>query len=143
MKFLVDECLSAELVKLAREHGHLESSHVSWIGKRSLKDWNLISLVVKNDWTLVTKNSVDFRGPATAPGSNGYHSDVDLHAGLVCINGPVGMDLDMQLDLFGIALIELGPDADLVNQCLEVTADENGEVRVVRYELPSSSGKIS
>jgi hypothetical protein len=30
MKFLVDECLSPELVKLAHDRGHGESSHVVW-----------------------------------------------------------------------------------------------------------------
>jgi hypothetical protein len=30
MKFLVDECLSPELVKLAHERGYGESSHVVW-----------------------------------------------------------------------------------------------------------------
>ncbi len=29
MKFLVDECLSPELVEIARLYGHLESTHVT------------------------------------------------------------------------------------------------------------------
>ena len=32
MKLLIDECLSPELVRMARERGHGESSHVVWIG---------------------------------------------------------------------------------------------------------------
>lgn len=32
MKFLIDECLSPELVKLAHEYGYGESSHVVWMG---------------------------------------------------------------------------------------------------------------
>jgi hypothetical protein len=31
MKFLVDECLSPELTKLAHAKGHGESSHVVWM----------------------------------------------------------------------------------------------------------------
>lgn len=31
MKLLVDECLSPQLVKLARERGYGESSHVVWV----------------------------------------------------------------------------------------------------------------
>lgn len=137
MKLLVDECLSEELAKLAREQGHPESSHVVWLGKRSWQDWNLMDLLLAGGWTFVTRNSVDFRGPPGAKGSKGQYSKVELHAGLICINGPVGMDLDMQRDLFGLALAELGPDADLVNQCLEVTQDDDGRVRAVRYALPT------
>jgi len=40
MKFLVDECLSPELVKLAHDRGHGESSHVVWRNLQGKKDWN-------------------------------------------------------------------------------------------------------
>ncbi|MGA3211033.1 MAG: DUF5615 family PIN-like protein [Terriglobales bacterium] len=39
MKLLIDQCLSEELAKLARERGHGEASHVAWMGKRGWKDW--------------------------------------------------------------------------------------------------------
>ncbi len=139
MKLLVDECLSEKLATLARERGHPESSHVVWLGKRSWQDWHLMPIVLAGDWTLVTRNSVDFRGPERAKGSKGQYSKVPLHAGLICLNGPVGMDLDMQLDLFGLALAELGPDPNLTNQCLEITQDDEGEVRSIRYALPLAS----
>ena len=45
------------------------------------------------------------------------------------------MDLDLQLELFGIALDALAED-ELINQCLEVTIDDEFEVRVRRYALP-------
>jgi len=49
----------------------------------------------------------------------------------------VGMDLDLQLELFTAALDELDQDGDLVNQVLEVTLlDANDEVDLVRYRLP-------
>ena len=51
-------------------------------------------------------------------GSAGLHSEIDLHAGLVCLNGPPGMNLQDQLDLFAVALDELIADPDLVNQAL-------------------------
>ncbi|MER9684185.1 DUF5615 family PIN-like protein [Mesorhizobium sp. M0115] len=38
MKFLIDECLSPELAKLARERGFPESSHVRWLGLAGAKD---------------------------------------------------------------------------------------------------------
>jgi Domain of unknown function (DUF5615) len=103
MKFLIDECLSPELAKLAQTKGY-ESSHVVWMKLAGKKDWELKPVIVDGDWTFVTKNSVDFRGPPTNPGSKGQYADVAIHAGLVCLNGPEGMDLDLQLELFEQAL---------------------------------------
>ena len=97
MKLLVDECLSPEPTKTAHDRGHGESSHVVWLGKSGIKDWDLMSVVLDGDWTLVTKNSYDFRGPADAPGSKGEFNKLELHAGLICLNEPPGMDLEMQL----------------------------------------------
>ena len=137
MKLLIDECLSEELAKRARQRGHGEASHVRWIGKGRWKDWQLKQPILDGDWTFVTKNSVDFRGPADAPGSKGQYADVPIHAGLICLNGPVGMDLDMQLELFEVALDELDRDDDLVNQVLEITLPESdGEIEIRRYRLP-------
>ena len=137
MKFLVDECLSADLVKLARAREYHESSHVRWMGKGQWKDWDLMPVILEGDWVLVTKNSIDFRGPAASPGSKGLYASIALHAGWVCLNGPVGMDLDLQLGLFSLALDELERDEDLINQVLEVTAiGDDGEVEVLRYRLP-------
>lgn len=51
MKLLVDECLSPELVHMARERGHGESSHVVWIGHQGIKDWDLLKIVLEGDWT--------------------------------------------------------------------------------------------
>jgi hypothetical protein len=136
MKFLVDECLSPELTKLAHDRGHGESSHVVWLGRNGAKDWELKPFIIDGDWTFVTKNSVDFRGPSSRPGTSGQYADVMLHAGLVCLNGPEGMDLDMQMELFEEVLNEIDRDGDLVNQVLEIST--NGEeLHVLRYRLPS------
>jgi hypothetical protein len=113
-------------------------SHIAWVGKRGWKDWELKAVILDGDWTLVTKNSIDFRGPDDAPGSRGQYADVALHAGLICLNGPVGMDLDLQLELFEAALDELDCDNDLVNQVLEITLpDPADEIEVLRYKLPA------
>jgi hypothetical protein len=108
---------------------------VDW--KSGWKDWDLKRVLLDEDWVLVTKNSEDFRGPREAPGTKGQYADVALHAGLVCLNGPVGMDLALQRELFSEALDELDVDADLTNQILEVTL-EDGEagIQVVRYSYP-------
>lgn len=140
MKFLIDECLSEELAKLARDRGHGEASHVRWIGKGGAKDWELLPVILEGDWVFVTKNAYDFRGPSDAPGAKGEYAKAELHAGLICLNGPPGMDLDLQLDLFDAAMDELGRDLDLVNQVLEVTAATLGaaEFQIRRYGLPPS-----
>jgi len=138
-KLLIDECLSAELALLARERGHHEASHVLWIGKAGWKDWELKNTLLNEDWVLVTWNCKDFRGPKSAPGTKGVLADVSLHAGLVCINGPTGMDLDLQRNLFTVALEILNDAPDLTNQVLEVSLnDSGGEIEILRYEMPPS-----
>lgn len=136
MKFLIDECLSPELAKLAQERGYA-AGHVVYLGHSGRKDWELKKIILDGDWTFVTQNSVDFRGPVDAPGTKGEYSKVALHAGLVCINGPKGMDLDLQMELFEEALAELESNADLVNPVLEINAEDE-EIVVLRYALPPS-----
>jgi hypothetical protein len=127
---------------MARERGHHQASHVMWIGKAGWKDWELKRVLLDDDWVFVTKNSADFRGPRNAPGSRGQYSDVSLHAGLICLNGPVGMDLALQKELFSEALDELDADGDLTNQILEVTLDDDElGIEVVRYSHPRSTNE--
>ena len=108
MKALIDECLSTELVARAIARGHVSSTHVRWIGKAGVKDWNLMPIILDGDWTFVTRNAYDFRGALEAPGAKGEYKNVELHAGLICLSGPArGFNLDTQLELFEIALDEL------------------------------------
>lgn len=133
MKFLVDECLSPALARMAQERGFGESSHIVWMRLGGKKDWELKPVILDGDWTFVTKNSIDFRGPSQKPGSKGQYADVALHTGLICLNGPPGMDLDMQVELFEAALDALEDDADLVNQVREVTIEEDEALRILRH----------
>ncbi|MET0267601.1 MAG: DUF5615 family PIN-like protein, partial [Duganella sp.] len=87
-KLLIDECLSPYLVDMARESGHHQSNHVSWLGKSGTKDPNLMKIIISGDWTLVTNNSHDFRGHAKNPGKKGLYSRQAIHAGLICLNWP-------------------------------------------------------
>lgn len=136
MKFLIDECLSPELAKIARTRGHGESSHVVWMKLAGRKDRELKAVILDGDWTFVTRNAFDFRGPKDRPGSRGHYADAAIHAGLVCLNGSDGMDLELQIELFEQALDELAADPDLVNQVLEIT-DDGGELHILRYALPN------
>jgi hypothetical protein len=65
---------------------------------------------------------------------------VEIHAGLVCLNGPDGMDLDVQIEMFEQALDELALDADLVNQVIEITLEGSEEFRILRYRVPAVTG---
>ena len=114
--------------------------HVVWIGSAGWKDWELKRVVLEQDWVLVTRNSDDFRGPRHAPGTQGQYAGVDLHAGIVCLNGPVGVDLDWQRKMFEEVLDELDKSGDLTNQVLEFTLREDkAAIDLVRYEMPVSS----
>ncbi len=136
-KLLIDECLSPELALMARERGHHEASHVVWIGSAGWKDWELKRVILEQDWVLVTRNSDDFRGPPRAPGTKGQYADVVLHAGIVCLNGPLGLDLEWQRKLFEEVLDDLDRNGDLTNQALEVTLDNDKVATdLIRYEFP-------
>ena len=136
MKLLVDECLSEELARIAIARGYAESSHVVWIGKGGWQDWNLWPVIVQGDWTFVTRNAYDFRGPAQAPGAPGLHAKAEIHAGLICLTDEI-MDLDVQKELFEAALDALGALPDLINQVIEVTTDDD-EIVFRRYALPNA-----
>src|SRR3546814_12512727 len=99
MKFLIDECLSPELAKIAIDRGHGETSHIVWLGLAGYKDWELTPIILDGDWTFVTKNSVDFRGPRAKPGTKGQYAAGAMHAALLCLTGPPVQDCAMNIDL--------------------------------------------
>lgn len=136
MKFLIDECLNPELARIARAWGYGESSHAVWLEKGGWKDWSLMPFILDNVWTFVTRNAVDFRGPSDKPGAKRQYARVPLHAGLICLGGPEGMDLDMMRELFEAALDDLAIDNDLVNRVLEVVLEAD-DIRFVRWALPA------
>lgn len=107
-----------------------------WLKKAGWKDWQLKSVILEGDWTFVTKNAIDFRGPDSKRGSRGQYAGVKIHAGLICLDASGGMDLDVQLRLFEEALKEVG-DGDLINQVLEIYLTEESDIHVLRYKLPS------
>ena len=136
-KILIDENLSPSLESMAHERG-FECSHVNHLGMTGHKDWELKRTILDGDWTFITNNSIDFRGPVDKPGSSGEYADVSLHAGLVCINAPGGLSLAVQRQLFGLILNDLVRNGDLTNQALEVLLDRDGEVQVTRREMPKN-----
>ena len=129
MKFLIDECLSPELVGEARAHGSVESTHVTWLGLRSRQDWSIVRRAVDHGFVLVTNNTADF---TTLLGHE------DIHPGLVCLNVAPGlMSLEIQKRLFALALDRLTDEP--VNDVLEITLRADRSIRIDRYDLPSAT----
>jgi predicted nuclease of predicted toxin-antitoxin system len=125
MRFLIDECLSLDLVSIAGRAGH-EAQHVAHIGKAGWKDWNVVRYASDGDFVLVTNNASDFRRLyATQP----------LHARLVIIIPSVGRA--EQQRLFRGALDELARLGEPVNRVLEVDIDGD-DVTFTLYDLPDN-----
>lgn len=142
LRLLIDECLSPDLVDLAVAAGHVESTCLRDRGLLGTQDWTLMKHVLAEDFTLVTVNAQDFRGGGQqSPG--GFYAMTELHAGLVCLNSVRRMDLNAQKELFEIALKELSELPDLINQVLEVTEEDPGEITITLYELPSMTQERS
>lgn len=132
-KFLIDECLSPELVPLAQQHGHFATC-IRDMGWQGMKDWEITLKAFENDFTLVTNNSHDFRGDGIGrPG--GHYAKQPIHAGLICIEAG-DMSRAKQKQLFAIALQELTTLPDLINTALEIVEDENGEIECRTYGIP-------
>jgi Domain of unknown function (DUF5615) len=134
-RLLIDECLSPELVQLAIDAGHVDSTCVRDRGRLGLKDWELMEYVIQQDFILVTRNAQDFRGAGQAnPG--GLHASAEVHAGLICLDSALEMDIDLQQELFKYALNTVAELPDLINQALEVFENEDGLISVNLYDIP-------
>jgi predicted nuclease of predicted toxin-antitoxin system len=123
VRFLIDECLSTDLVTVAGQSGH-EARHVAHVGRAGWKDWNVTRYASDNDLILVTNNAGDFRQ---------LYAAQPLHAGLIILLPNVGRDLQQRL--FRAALDELATTGEPVNRVLEVDLD-GGEVTLTLYDLP-------
>jgi predicted nuclease of predicted toxin-antitoxin system len=123
VRFLIDECLSVDLVTVAGESGH-EAQHVAHVGRAGWKDWNVVRYASEGDFVLVTNNASDFRQLYVAQ---------PLHAGLVILIPVVSRDV--QRRLFRAALDELAAVGEPVNRVLEVDLDGD-EVTLTLYEWP-------
>jgi hypothetical protein len=135
MKFLVDECLSPALVHLLHRAGY-EAMHVTHLNKGGWSDQALMTVILDADWTFITDNAFDFRGPADNPGTSGAYSGARIHAGLICLNRPHDDNRRIQLELLEEALSEVNDlDGDLVNRVLEVTLHHDDTIEATVYGL--------
>lgn len=123
MRFLIDECLTVELVTVADDAGY-EAHHVAHVGKAGWKDWNVLRYACEHDSVLVTNSAADFRK---------LYADQSLHAGLVILIPNVTADL--QKRLFKGAVDTLTAHGEPVNQVLEVDLDGE-DMLFESYDLP-------
>jgi predicted nuclease of predicted toxin-antitoxin system len=122
MRFLIDECISLELVRVAGEAGY-EAQHVVRIGKASWQDWNIAAHAYDGSFVLVTNNGSDFKR---------LYAVQSIHPGLVIILPNVG--LPSQIRLFRRALDELSVVGEPINRVLEVDF-EGDDITVNLYDL--------
>src|ERR1700683_4340414 len=111
MRFLIDECLSIDLMLIANQAGH-EAQHIAHVGKAGWKDWNVVRYANAGDFVLVTNNASDFRQ---------LYARQPIHAGLVIIIPNASRPA--QRRLFRGALAELATLGEPVNRVLEVDID--------------------
>lgn len=123
MRFLIDECLSVDLVAVAGQAGH-EARHVARVGRAGWKDWNVVRYARDGDFVIVTNNASDFRR---------LYAAEPLHAGLIILIPAVNRIL--QQKLFRAALDELVVTGEPINQVLEVDL-EGDDVTLALYDLP-------
>lgn len=111
MRFLIDECLTLDLVSVGTQAGY-EARHVARVGKAGWKDWNVAQYASDGDFVVVTNNASDFRR---------LYARQPLHAGLVIISPNVKRT--EQQRLFGVVLEEFAALGDPVNSVVEMEID--------------------
>jgi predicted nuclease of predicted toxin-antitoxin system len=127
MRFLIDECLTIDLVFVAHQAGH-EAQHVAHVGKAGWKDRNVARYAAEGDFVVVTNNASDFRQ---------LYMTQPLHAGLVIIIPSVNRV--QQQRLFRGALDALAQFGEPINNVLEVDV-AGDEVTFSFYGLPANGG---
>jgi predicted nuclease of predicted toxin-antitoxin system len=126
IRFLIDECLTPELLAEAYARG-FEAHHVNTLGLRKASDRALMVQIVGGGFTFVTNNRRDFLRL--------YHI-IDVHAGLLVIVPSVA--IDRQAELFNAALDAIiAAGSDLTGELVEVASD--GTVTITRYPAPGGN----
>jgi predicted nuclease of predicted toxin-antitoxin system len=122
-RFLVDENLSVKLPEVAHKRG-FEATHVIHLGLGEWKDWNILEIIERDGWVLVTNNAVEFRSRYRA---------TKIHPGVIFLLPSVRRE--QQLMLFEAALDDVVVNPDLTNQALDVGISEDTKIVVRRYTL--------
>jgi predicted nuclease of predicted toxin-antitoxin system len=123
MRFLIDECLHESLVEVAHGAG-FEAIHVNHIGLSGNADWELADRIVKDEYTFVTNNRLDFVR---------LFGKIQLHAGLIIIVPNAVPNVQQALFRAGLQFVQ---GKDLINSVIEVSLKVDS-VQCVQYDLPS------
>lgn len=121
--FLIDECLSLDLVALANARGH-HATHIVFRALQGTDDRALMPLIHTEGFVLVTSNARDFLR---------LYRLEPMHPGLILIL-PGHVRAATQMELFGRALDAIEPMTDLINKLVEVA--EDGQVTVRDWPQP-------
>ncbi len=121
MKFLIDECLSPKLVRVANDRG-FEAYHVAHRGWSGDPDFKILQHLIDEELILVTNNQDDFLS---------LIEDVDIHPGIVVIVENVRQA--RQVQLFKVALDACVTMGDMINAVVEVRNDGTTSL----YHLPT------
>lgn len=127
-KVLIDECLTPELVLIARQEFRLAATYVPWLGTpprgtASWQDPDIVERIRTEDWMFVTNNRRDF--------VNKYYerADVELHSGLIVILEKI--DRRTEHRLFRAVMDHIAGMSDTVNKLVEI--DGLGNIRVAEW----------
>ena len=116
--FLIDECLSPDLVALAHARG-FDATHVVFRGLAGTSDRDLLPIIRHQSFVFVTNNARDFLK---------LYARENIHAGLVIIV-PGSIPAETQVRLFGDVLDAIESKDDLMNKIVEVYSDGSVEIR--------------
>lgn len=119
-RFLIDECLTQDLVALAHVRGH-DATHIVFRSLQGTSDDDLMPIILNENFIFVTNNGKDFLS---------LYKNEDLHPGLIIIL-PGGQGRIMQARLFEKVLDVIEPLSDIVNKVVSVAI--NGSVTVEDY----------
>ncbi len=121
--FLIDECLSPDLVALAHARGHA-ATHVVHRGRQGAADAELMPIIRAGEFAFVTNNEGDFIR---------LYRREDAHNGLIIVV-PGGLETNEQVRLFGAVLDVIEPLPDIINKIGRVRLD--GQVTI--EDLPGT-----
>lgn len=116
--FLVDECLSLELVALAQARG-FHATHVVFRNLQGTSDRTLVEVAARESFALVINNRRDFLR---------LYAEQEIHAGLVVLV-PGGLVSEDQMRLFDLALDAIEAAGEIINQVVEVEPDGRVKIR--------------
>jgi predicted nuclease of predicted toxin-antitoxin system len=116
--FLIDECLSPDLVALANARNH-DATHIVYRGLQGTLDPDLMPVIRDGNFILVTNNGKDFLP---------LYAKEEVHPGLVIII-PGSLEREKQVEFFGLVLDVIEPMPDIVNKVVEIFSDGSVEVR--------------